>query len=167
MSGSCISIDTVPSSPKPTAAVESKDTVPDISETNAVESLVPAPSGSEIKRTLAEATRRVLRRRFRVALLIRDAYQHMDVHSGALEAVWDDMKASLRLLVAWARRSYVQVSTGSLVVLVTALLYFLTPVDLIPDALASIGFVDDVTVVSTAVETVRRELDRFRAWENE
>lgn len=147
--------------------MEAHESTPDVSETGGVESLVPAPSGSEIKETLAEASRRVLRRRFRVALLIRDAYEHMEAHTEALGAVWDDMKTTLRLLVAWARRSYLQVSAGSLVVLVAALLYFLTPVDLIPDALASIGFVDDVAVVTTAVETVRHELDRFRAWENE
>lgn len=118
-----------------------------------------------MKETLIQATRRVLRRRFRVALLIRDAYDRMQSHSGALRSVWDDLKASLRLLVAWATRSYLQVSAGSLAVLVAALLYFLTPVDLIPDALAAIGFVDDVAVVTTAVQTVRNELDRFRTWE--
>lgn len=123
------------------------------------------PTGTELANTLVEAARRVLRRRFRVVLLIRDAYGHLEANAGALSAVWDDVKAALRLLLAWARRSYRQVSGASLLLLVAALIYFVTPVDLIPDTLGAIGFVDDVTVIQTTVEAVRAELDRFRAWE--
>jgi uncharacterized membrane protein YkvA (DUF1232 family) len=80
--------------------------------------------------------------------------------------VWDDLQAALRLLVAWTRRSYRQVSGGSLALLVAALLYFVTPLDLIPDPVGAIGFVDDVAVDRTAVGTIRAELGRFRAWED-
>jgi len=80
--------------------------------------------------------------------------------------VWDDLQAALRLLVAWTRRSYRQVSGGSLALLVAALLYFVTPLDLIPDPVGAIGFVDDVAVDRTAVGTIRAGLDRFRAWED-
>lgn len=123
------------------------------------------PSGPEITRTLVEAARRVLRRRFRVVLLIRDAYAHMEANAGALTAVWNDLRTTLRLLVAWARRSYREVSAASLVLLVAALLYFVTPVDVIPDTLGALGFVDDLAVIQTVVETVRDELDQFRDWE--
>jgi Uncharacterized conserved protein len=115
--------------------------------------------------TLVEAARQVLRRRFRVVLLIRDAYAHLEANADALAAVWSDLRAALRLLVAWTRRSYREVSTASLVLLVAALLYFITPIDVIPDTLGALGFVDDLAVVRTAVETVRGELDQFRDWE--
>lgn len=147
--------------------MESQEPSPAPSESDALQRLVPVSMDAEMAHTLREATRRVLRRRFRVVRLIRDAYGHMSSNAGALEAVWDDLKASLRLLVAWARRSYRQVSAGSVVLLVAALVYFVTPVDLIPDTLGALGFVDDVAVINTAVETVRNELDRFRAWEDD
>lgn len=115
--------------------------------------------------TLIEAAHRVLRRRFRVVLLIRDAYAHLEANADALGAVWADLQAALRLLVAWTRRSYRKVSAASLVLLVAALLYFVTPVDVIPDALGVLGFVDDLAVIQTAVETVRDELEQFREWE--
>ncbi len=124
------------------------------------------PTSTELTETLTEATRRVLRRRFRVVLLIRDAYTHMEANAGALTAVWDDLRAALRLLIAWAQHSYRQVSGGSIVLLVAALVYFVTPVDIIPDTLGAIGFVDDVAVIETAIEAVRTELDRFRDWED-
>jgi uncharacterized membrane protein YkvA (DUF1232 family) len=130
-----------------------------------VPSLPPAPSGPEVLDLLATAARQVLRRRFRVVLLIRDAYDHLTANAGALTAVRDDARTALRLLVAWAQRSYRQVSGGALVVLVAALLYFIAPVDLLPDALGTLGFVDDVAVIQSAVQTVHAELERFREWE--
>lgn len=123
---------------------------------------VSAPS---LTGTIVEATRRVLRRRFRVVLLVRDAYEHMVAHENVLEAVWEDLRTILRLLLAWADRSYQKIPWASVGILVAALVYLITPVDVIPDALGALGFVDDVAVISTAVETVRNELDRFRHWE--
>ncbi|MFB6272345.1 MAG: YkvA family protein [Salinibacter sp.] len=133
---------------------------------NRLQTLGPLPSHSELTETLIEAAQRVLRRRFRVVLLIREAYAHLDTNADALTAVWDDLRTALRLLVAWGQRSYRRVSAGTLVLLVAALLYFVTPVDVMPDPLGALGFVDDIAVVQTAVEAVRTELDRFRAWED-
>jgi uncharacterized membrane protein YkvA (DUF1232 family) len=116
-------------------------------------------------RSLLDAAQQVLSRRFRVVLLVRDAYDRMTAHPSALSAVWSDLNALLRLVVAWLQRSYQQVSWTPLVIIVGGLLYFVTPTDLIPDMFGAIGFVDDVTVISTVVHTVRDELDRFREWE--
>lgn len=127
----------------------------------------PTPTGSEVANALIDAARQVLRRRFRVVLLLRDAYARLEANTSALGAVWEDLRAALRLLVAWTRRSYRQVSAASLVLLVAALLYFVTPIDAIPDPLGALGFADDITVIQAAVETVRDELDRFRAWEEQ
>lgn len=126
----------------------------------------PSAPAREFAETLAEATRRVLRHRFRVVLLIRDAYEHMTANASTLGAVWDDLQAVLRLLVAWTRRSYRRVSWASVALLVAALVYFVTPLDVIPDTLGALGLTDDVAVIQTAVETVRDELNRFRRWES-
>lgn len=146
--------------------MDSEESFPDTADPEAIHSLLPIPSGSELGNALVEATRRVLRRRFRVVLLLRDAYAKMVTNAPVLEAILDDLRTTLRLLVAWVRRSYRQVSAASLVLLVAALVYFVTPLDVIPDTLGAIGFVDDVAVIRTTVETVRDELDRFRAWED-
>jgi uncharacterized membrane protein YkvA (DUF1232 family) len=115
---------------------------------------------------LTDAARIVLRRRFRVVLLVRDAYDRMITNASVLEAVWDDLQTIMRLLVAWAEDSYRRVPWTPLVLMAAALLYFVLPVDVIPDFLAGIGFVDDVAVISSVVQSVRDELDRFRDWED-
>ncbi len=137
----------------------------DTRSANQLSSVERLPTPTEFTETLMEASRRVLQRRFRVVLLIRDAYAHLEANASALTAVWDDVRAALRLLVAWTQRSYRQVSGASLALLVAALLYFVTPLDVIPDTLGAIGFVDDVAIIETAVNAVRAELNQFRDWE--
>jgi len=133
----------------------------------------PSSSGSapparpeQIVKVLNEAAAYVLRRRFRVVYLVREAYRRMLSHSDVLSAVWRDLQTMLRLLLRWVDRSYRRVSWTPLVLVAGAVLYFVVPVDVIPDALGAVGFVDDVTVISTVVGRVRHELDRFREWEN-
>jgi len=130
--------------------------------------LLPSRSSSTVadaKQALAEATRRVLSRRFRIFLLVRDAYERMIAHGNVLSAVSRDLRTMMRLLLQWATRSYQRVSWAPLAIITAALLYFVAPVDLIPDALGAVGLVDDATVISTAVNSIRSELQRFRAWE--
>jgi len=114
---------------------------------------------------LTEAASRVLQRRFRIVLLIRNAYERMLSHSDVLSAVWRDLRTMLRLVIRWVDQSYQRISWTPLLLIVGALIYFVTPVDVVPDALGALGFVDDVTVISTVVQRVRHELDRFRHWE--
>lgn len=141
--------------------------------TNSSSSGSSLPTGTEARssslrpalETLAEATSRVLQRRFRVLYLVRAAYRRMLSHSDVLAAVWTDLRTMLRLLLRWADRSYRRVSWTPLALIAGAALYFVVPFDVVPDPLGAIGFVDDVTVISTVVERVRHELDRFRDWE--
>lgn len=137
----------------------------DQTEASSVPSLSPHPDASEIVDTLKEAAARVLQRRFRLVLLLRHAYERMTAHSSVLSAVWTDLQTMMRLLVRWADRSYRRVGWSPLVLMVGALLYFVVPADVVPDALGALGFVDDVTVITTVVRRVRDELDRFREWE--
>lgn len=139
-------------------------------ESNVLQSVqkqLPDTGETNLFDILAEAASRVLQRRFRLLLLVRRAYGRMISHSDVLSAVWTDLRTMLRLLVRWIDRSYREVSWTPLVMLVGALIYLVTPVDLVPDALGALGFVDDVTVVSTVVHRIRNELNQFRAWEQE
>lgn len=122
---------------------------------------------SDALQSVADAAQIVLKRRFRVVLLVRDAYDRMTAHADLVDAVWDDLRTLMRLLLAWVERSYERVPWTALVLMVGALVYFVLPTDLVPDVLAGVGFVDDVAVVSSVVRSVRDELDLFRAWEDD
>ena len=85
---------------------------------------------------------------------------------GPLKEVWDSLMAFLRLLRAYARKEYTNISWQHLVLIVAAVLYFLAPIDVIPDWIVGLGFLDDAAVVAWVIKTVKGDLDDFRKWES-
>ena len=79
-----------------------------------------------------------------------------------------ELKEDLRLLqnlcLAWWRGEYREIGSEALLAVVAALLYFVTPLDALPDWLIGVGFIDDLAVLAWVLRTWRTELDAFQAW---
>lgn len=87
--------------------------------------------------------------------------------TGPLEQVWTSLMALLRLLRAYGRREYTNVPWQTLTLIVAGILYLLSPIDVIPDFIVGLGFVDDAAVLAWVVSTVQSVLDDFQRWETE
>jgi uncharacterized membrane protein YkvA (DUF1232 family) len=78
---------------------------------------------------------------------------------------WPYLQTMLRLIRAYYRREYDQISRDALMWIIAALNYLVDPFDLIPDNTPFLGFVDDATVVEFVAARTRQTLDDFMAWE--
>lgn len=85
--------------------------------------------------------------------------------SGALGAFWDSLLRLFRLLRAYMKREYTTVPLQSLILIVAAVLYFVLPIDVIPDFLLGVGYLDDAAVIAWVVATLKKVLDDFARWE--
>lgn len=115
--------------------------------------------------TTVDAARHVIKRRLRVLRLVRTAYEQAASEDRSIARVRDDLQTLIRLAGAWARREYQTIPWKPVLYVVAALLYFVNPADLIPDALIGIGFVDDAAVIAAVVRALHKEINAFRAWE--
>lgn len=106
----------------------------------------------------------VLADRSRALRTARHAYQRLSKEEGGMQRVATDMRVLIRLVQRAVRREY-RLPWKSLVYAMGALLYFLSPLDLVPDFLLGIGYVDDVAVVFGVLGALRDDLARFLAWE--
>jgi len=52
-----------------------------------------------------------------------------------------------------------------MVLVTVGILYFVMPIDLIPDFIPVVGFVDDAGVIWAVVKQIKTDLDNFLAWE--
>jgi len=127
---------------------------------------VPELTVTHVADTLVASAQTVTQRRFRVLLLIRDAYDRLTRDAPALKAVMGDLSTMLRLLYAWANASYQRIPWPSLMMVAGAVGYFVLPFDLVPDLLGPVGLMDDAAIIASTVQTLRDELDRFREWES-
>ena len=85
--------------------------------------------------------------------------------SGPLKDMWQSLLSLLRLLRAYASGQYRNVPAKSLVLIVAGILYFVMPIDLIPDFVVGIGFLDDAAVLAWVVSSVRTVVTDFEKWE--
>jgi uncharacterized membrane protein YkvA (DUF1232 family) len=81
------------------------------------------------------------------------------------QETWPYFQAMLRLIRAYSQGSYRDVPESTMVVIIAAIIYVVNPLDVIPDALPALGFLDDATVLALAVRRTRQTLDDFMAWE--
>ena len=78
---------------------------------------------------------------------------------------WPYLQTMLRLVRAYERGEYHQVSNDALIWIVAGLNYLVDPFDLIPDETPFLGFVDDATVIEFVAAKSRQSLDDFMTWE--
>lgn len=75
------------------------------------------------------------------------------------------LRSLFRLTKAYAKGDYREIPYRSLALAVGALLYFLNPMDLIPDFILTMGFLDDAAVVGTVLASLKSDLEAFQRWE--
>lgn len=59
---------------------------------------------------------------------------------------------------------YTEYKKTDLILVVGAIIYVVTPMDILPDFIMMLGLVDDVAIVSWAVNQLGEELSRYRQW---
>jgi uncharacterized membrane protein YkvA (DUF1232 family) len=79
------------------------------------------------------------------------------------------MRHALNVLVrmarAYVRGQYRVIPWRTMVTLLAALIYFLNPLDVVPDFLPAIGLGDDFAVLMWVYQSLTEEVNRFLAWE--
>src|SRR5690606_15890914 len=88
-----------------------------------------------------------------------------EVRSGPLAAIITPLRDALRLVRAYAKGSYRDISWRSLLTLVAAVVYFVMPVDLVPDFILGLGLLDDAAILAWTLRTLNQDLEQFLAWE--
>jgi len=84
---------------------------------------------------------------------------------GPLGEVWKYLTSLIRLVRAYIRRVYTEVPWETIVLATAAIIYFVSPIDFIPDFIPVVGYVDDVAIISFVVASIKTDLDNFLDWE--
>jgi uncharacterized membrane protein YkvA (DUF1232 family) len=76
----------------------------------------------------------------------------------------DDLKLLQALCLAYWRGEYRAISPKAILSVVAGLMYFLSPLDAIPDWIPGLGMLDDIAVLAWVMKSLDAELNAFRAW---
>jgi uncharacterized membrane protein YkvA (DUF1232 family) len=136
-------------------------------------SSTPPPTGDNIaasaifKKFLASAES-YIKQPTRLKKLLLDAFnkarEKKEIGTLAHEA-WETLQSLFRLIKLSAAGEYTGVPTTTVVAAVAVLIYFLSPIDLIPDFIPVVGLLDDMALVAWFSTSIKHELDKFHEWE--
>ena len=102
----------------------------------------------------------------RLRKLIEDAVGKINViPRGPFGETWPYLLAMVRVVRDFQRAEYRDIAAAKLLIIIAAIIYFVSPFDVIPDWIPVLGHIDDAFVVSLALKSVRTDLDTFMAWE--
>jgi uncharacterized membrane protein YkvA (DUF1232 family) len=97
--------------------------------------------------------------------LVARAENYQQKQAGRIHTVLTDLKTMLRLIQAYSKGTYREVPWGTLLAIVGAIIYFVNPLDVIPDVIAGAGLVDDAMVISFVASKIHNSLEKFRTVE--
>jgi len=105
----------------------------------------------------------------KVAQLLNDALKKASAKKGvgALAGeVWENLQLLTKMIKAAMAGEYKGIPTSTIVGGIAVLIYFLTPIDLIPDVIPVLGLLDDAALLAWFMASIKSELDRFKEWES-
>ncbi len=99
----------------------------------------------------------------RLKKLLADAEQKAIQNKTKIQDFWKNLKSLTRMVQAWRSGAYREIPWKSLVSAIGALLYFVNPLDLLPDVIL-FGFVDDALVVGYVLSSIKTDIEAFTRW---
>ncbi len=70
----------------------------------------------------------------------------------------------ISLIKSYTKKEYREIPLATVVAVAAALIYFLAPLDIIPDFIPGFGFVDDASIIAFCFLACKHDLDRYSKW---
>jgi uncharacterized membrane protein YkvA (DUF1232 family) len=84
-------------------------------------------------------------------------------NKNAVKTFLKDILFLWEMLNAWFNGEYKDIPKKTIVLIITALIYFISPIDLIPDWLPG-GFIDDAALITWVLQSMSSDVQKFKTW---
>ena len=98
---------------------------------------------------------------------VKDKLDDLSKNSDEKKNFVFQVQTVVRMVRAHFSGQYAAFSVQTILLLVFSLVYFVTPVDLIPDFIPALGLTDDISFLMFIIKSLSTDLDHFHAWEEE
>ena len=71
------------------------------------------------------------------------------------------------MIRSYLKKEYTLAPMGTLLAILGALLYFMSPIDLVPDIIPGLGYLDDAAVVALCWKWVSADVQAYERWQEE
>lgn len=90
--------------------------------------------------------------------------EKLNFNTGPINKVYQDILLFIQIVKAYVTKEYREIPTGSIIAIFAALIYFLSPIDIIFDYIPGVGYVDDMFIIGLLLKQLDSDLQNFRTW---
>lgn len=75
-----------------------------------------------------------------------------------------DIPVMASLIRSYTKKEYTDIPIGTIMAIVSALIYFVSPIDLLPDSIPVLGYIDDAAVIALCWKLVESDVKEYVKW---
>ena len=88
------------------------------------------------------------------------------IRIGLFTRLFQDLRLLVPLIKDYWKGNYRDVSAKSIIIFVVALVYIVSPLDLIPDYIIGLGQIDDTAILGLALYFLEKDLTKYKEWKD-
>ncbi|WP_443944582.1 YkvA family protein [Pedobacter sp. AW1-32] len=108
----------------------------------------------------------ILNDKTKASKTIKDALGKAVSNKGELDGVWAKLLLLFAVSKDYVAGNYTHIPKRSIVAILGGLVYFLSPVDVVPDFIPVLGFIDDIFVLNLVYKQVVKDLEAYKIWKD-
>lgn len=95
---------------------------------------------------------------------VLDREEEFNEKGSKLGDMWDNAKLLFRMLKDYKAGKYTEVPWSLIAAIVFAVIYFFSPIDVVPDVIPFLGYVDDAAVFGILLKTFADQIAAYKTW---
>ena len=109
-----------------------------------------------------EAAEKLSQEQDKVQKMLEQALQKAEEQKKNILNFWDGLQLLMKMVRSYFNKEYTSVPWKTIVFAVAGIIYFLNPLDLIPDLIPALGFLDDAIVIAFVLNALKEDMERFK-----
>ena len=72
----------------------------------------------------------------------------------------------ISLVRDFIHKKYTRIPAGSIIAIVSALIYVFNPLDIVPDVIPGAGYIDDIAVIAICLKLIDSDIKDYKEWKS-
>lgn len=70
----------------------------------------------------------------------------------------------ISLIKSYIEKEYTEIPLGTIIAVISALIYVVSPIDIILDSIPGAGYIDDAAVIAACLKLVGSNVEEYQEW---